>query len=368
MQDIAQGCAQHGWQTDYICLFSSLFDLIGKRRRERFSRVWLKHQGGRGVEVEPNLREYAFHSFFPANKRILRFGWQLKTYSAFVPDQFKKKAYDVCIFDTTPNVILLPHLKADHYIFRLNDLPQGFQFQLHSRVLEIFETFLRQNKCSEIWAVSNSLADYAREHHPGCPVLVIPNGIPCEPFLNLLHAAPNSKSHKKAVFVGSIEKWVDQALIDATARILQDWSFDFYGHQGVKWSVTAPNVKYKGILNSADIPQKLQEYCVGLVPFKDVDNLIGVMERPLKFYEYVGSGLGIASTDVGALRTGMHKWAFFGSTPENFARAVVKACSSAKSRTIQERQTFINKHSWADIMRKFIQRIDQLVNHNQMPS
>ena len=37
---------------------------------------------------------------------------------------------------------------------------------------------------------------------------------------------------------------------------------------------------------------------MGLIPFKDEDTLVQVMERPLKFYEYLAAGLGIAATDV----------------------------------------------------------------------
>jgi len=361
MQDLAQGCAKHGWHTDYISLFSSIFDLIGKRRRERFARVWLKRQATKGFIVKPNLTEYAFRSLFPANKRILRFVWQMKTYPFFFPNCIKEEKYNICIFDTTPTIVLLPFIKAQKYIYRLNDLPGGFQYQLHANVLEIFETFLRQNKCSEIWAVSNSLADYARSFDPKCPVLVIPNGINSEPFLRVAQKPFNSEPPKAAVFVGSIEKWVDQKLINSTARILQDWSFDIYGHLGVKWSIAAPNVKYKGVLENDDISQKLQEYSVGLVPFRDVDYLIKVMERPLKFYEYVGSGLGVASTDIGSLRTGMRNWAFFGNTPEKFAKAIEQARNSAKRMTIEERHEFVRDHCWNSIMTEIIQRLERLV-------
>jgi glycosyltransferase involved in cell wall biosynthesis len=365
MQFLASGIGAHGWLTDYLSILSSPFDILGKRRRQRFFRVWIKRQDKHGFPISSNLREFASRALFPVDRRILRFDWQLKTYPVLLPPRFRTTKYDACIFDATPNAVFLPYIKAKHHIFRLNDLPRGFEFRLHPEIIEILESHMSKKRCSAVWAVSKPLAEYALSLDPGCPVELIPNGVNADPFLQTLQKSDCRSYPQKAVFIGSIEEWFDQELVNKAAQQLPEWTFDFYGPLAVKWLAEAPNVYYRGVLRQEEIPETLGAYSVGLIPFKDLGGLIQVMERPLKFYEYVAGGLGVASTDIGALREGMGKWAVFGNRPHEFAEAVVAARDLAEDMSQEARQEFILENSWNNIIKGIARRLDLIVNDGE---
>jgi hypothetical protein len=155
---------------------------LGKRRRERLTRVWFKRQDREGFAIQPNLTEYAFRALFPAEMRLLRFEWQVKTFRHMLPRRFREEQYDVCIFDVTPTVLFLPYIHAGKYIFRLNDQPCRFGQRLHERIIAILELFVRNRWCADIWAVSQPLTEYALALDHGCAPKIFPNGINAEQF------------------------------------------------------------------------------------------------------------------------------------------------------------------------------------------
>ncbi len=210
---------------------------------------------------------------------------------------------------------------------------------------------------NEIWAVSGHLADYATRLNSRNRVIVLPNGINLESFS--LKSCTERKA-KSAVFVGHIFPWFDQELIDKTARLLPEWNIDCYGPVScTKWNVQAPNVRHCGVVEHGNMGKTLEQYCVGLIPFKDVE-FTKSLERPLKFYEYIASGLGVASTDVGSLRKGMGNWAKYGQTPEKFSQAIVEAAKQAVERTPEEIRDFVTKNSWDNIMTVILERLEKI--------
>src|SRR5207253_2165135 len=98
-------------------------------------------------------------------------------------------------------------------------------------------------------------------------------------------------------------------------------------------------------------------YQVGLVPFKE-EPLIAMMERPLKFYEYLAAGLGIAATDVGMLKKGMGNWAHYGRTPHAFADAIIRAARDS-GQELQARYAFLQNYSWSRIGTEILSCIDR---------
>jgi hypothetical protein len=106
----------------------------------------------------------------------------------------------------------------------------------------------------------------------------------------------------------------------------------------------------------------LQGYAVGLIPFQDDQGRMQFVERPMKFYEYVASGLGVASTDWGALRQGMGDYACYGNGADGFAQAVRNAALQGERRSRSDVEAFAREHSWQSRAQQMFERLAALKN------
>jgi glycosyltransferase involved in cell wall biosynthesis len=359
IQYIAEGLADSGWCVDYVSIFSSPFDIHGPQRRHRLKRVWLDRQDRYGIDIKPGLTEFAFRSIFPAHKKFLRYGWQTRTYLALTPPWLKCKRYDICINDVTSNIVYLPLIQADLNILRLNDLPEGFGYALSIHIINRFKNHIRSNSYDEIWSAHEPLTRYALELNPANHVVTIPNGVD-EIFLAT--TAKGTRKAKTAIFIGSVEEWVDLELLDKTASLLPDWRFDVIGPLNRPWPKKICNIKWLPPIAREVVPETLARYTVGLIPFRNISGRLNYVDRPLKFFEYIGAGLGVASTDVGALRYCIGDWASYGNTPEDFAKAIQREANRAMFRSAETCREMIQEYSWGNIISTLNKRIENLLH------
>ncbi|MCS4509758.1 glycosyltransferase [Xylophilus ampelinus] len=360
-QHVAEALAAAGWSVDYLPTLSSPVDLIGRQRHARLTRAWAGTRA-RAVPVAPGLTEWTVRAPFPAHRLFLRWHWQLQAYGRFLPAELRTARFDACIADVAPNLLLVDHLSARATVCRLNDWPRGFAQDLHPVLVEALETRVGSAAFDEVWAVSEALAGYARGLSARAVVACVPNGVeialsaPAEPQEATAPRAPRS-----AVYVGGLTAWLDIDLLCQCARLLPDWTFDIHAPGDPDVAHWPANLRWRGRVARADLPAVLQRHAVGLIPFRDAEGRMQYVERPLKFYEYIAAGLGVASTDLGALRTGMGPLACYGNGAADFADAVVRARDQALSRPRALALSFVREHSWgarANIMR---QRLEGLL-------
>lgn len=359
IQFIAEGLASQGWTVDYISLFSSFFDLARASRRQRFKRIWLNRQDKYGIKIKPGLTEYAFRAFFPAHKLLLRHPLQIKTFPWLLPSWIRKQKYDICINDITANVVYFPIVQSKLNILRLNDLPEGFRYALSMQIITMLKNLIRTNTYDDIWSAHEPLTQYVLKLNKNNNAVTIHNGVD-DSFLALRN--PIETEPRSAVYIGSIEKWVDLELLDKTAAILTDWTFDVIGPMNRSWPIRSKNIRWVPPINRQMVPEILSRYKVGLVPFRDIEQRLKFVEKPLKFYEYIGAGLGVASTNVGSLKAGMGDWASYGNTPASFARAIKEAAISSDTRSPESCHELVKKHSWSRIMHTIDSRLKTLTN------
>ena len=356
-QHLAEGLAKAGWQVDYVATASSPFDVWGPKRHGRLKRVWLQRQDIRGVLVAEGVTEYAFKALFPAHRAVMRAPWQMNCNLWMTPAWFRSRHYDLCIHETSPNVVYWPMASSKRIVFRLNDAPEGFAHDLPSWLIQKFEDFLASNVYDDIWAVSSPLKQYASKANASNNVITIPNGV-ADAFAS--QTLGLSRIPRSAVFIGALNHWMDDSLINATAKRLPDWVFDLYGPVSSELRIDAPNVRIHAAVPPSQVPDLLSRYEVGLIPFRDADDRMRFVERPLKFYEYISAGLGIASVDVGALKSGMANLAIYGNTPEEYAKAIVASRAAAQQRPLDFRQNFMMQHSWSAVLQRILERIELL--------
>lgn len=358
IQYIAEGLAKLDWRVDYISFPSSILDSYGLNRQKRLKRVWLRRQDRKGIKIRAGLTEYAFRTLHPAHKLFLSSKYLMDNYSCLAPAWLKKRQYDLCIHDITTNVLFIPMINSNLWVLRLNDSPDGFSSDLHPNLVNHFKKSIASLVYDEIWAVSAPLARYALNLNSKNCAVVIPNGVENSFYPNA--NSNRARNPKTAVFLGSISNWVDMELLEKTATLMPDWKFYIYGPCDSSWEKRAPNIKLFPSVKHSITPKLLSNFQVGLIPFRETANLTEHIERPLKFYEYIASGLGIASTDVGNLKAGMGDMAFYGNTPSDFSKAIERAAQDCLKRTIAFNREFLKKHSWENVLKTVCARISGL--------
>jgi hypothetical protein len=362
IQYIAEGLSQGGWDVDYISVPSSPFDFYGKQRRIRLKRVWYGRQDTFGININNNLKEFAFRTPYPFHKQFLRSKQLIKEYIRLAPEWIKTKKYDICIHDITANILFLPLIHTKHMVLRLNDPPNGFAFHMHKELLKIFEDFIASKVYDEIWAVSEPLEKYAKKLNHNNNVILLPNGVE-NTFLSIQDNEGYTKN--TAIYIGSISPWIDTELIKRTAQLLPDWKFHLFGQSNNLFKNFPENVKCFGPVHRKEVPELLRRYQVGLIPFKEQSNRMTYVERPLKFYEYIGSGLGVASTDIGSLKNGMKNLARYGNTPKDFAKAIILASKDRRFRTKRFNHLFIQENSWQSSIQMMLMRINTMMRETR---
>jgi len=100
------------------------------------------------------------------------------------------------------------------------------------------------------------------------------------------------------VYAGAIEPWVDQSLVEATARLCPAISFVWIGPQrSPPLGPDAPNVFRLGKKRYEDLPAYLTHCDAGLIPF-DRAGYAALVDtvNPLKLYDYAAAGLPVVAT------------------------------------------------------------------------
>ncbi|MCA0319490.1 MAG: glycosyltransferase [Proteobacteria bacterium] len=102
----------------------------------------------------------------------------------------------------------------------------------------------------------------------------------------------------RVVYAGAIEPWVDQSLVEATARLCPAISFVWIGPQrSPPLGPDAPNVFRLGKKRYEDLPAYLTHCDAGLIPF-DRAGYAALVDtvNPLKLYDYAAAGLPVVAT------------------------------------------------------------------------
>ncbi len=335
---IAEYFANAGYQVTYISSASTILDVFFKPKR--FIAAWVK--GGVFI-IKPNLTEVVFKSPWLLN----RLDSKIKHQTAGI---FQKKLlssnYDILISTVGALSLFADKINAQVKILRLQDHPHDFG--LSSYVVSYFEQLLQQKIFKQIWSVSKQLCIYADIFSP-LNNRYLPNGVRLNSFLDKF----SRTNVKSALYVGSFTAWVDIELISAAALQLPDWSFTLYG-PGFSDSIKLPsNVRYLGNINNLLLPELFTNYSVGLIPFVDCPH-IKVVERPLKFSQYLASGLGVASVDYGGLHDGMGDWVSYGNTPQAFAKAIEEAYIKRNMYSKEDIAAYLKDYDWDVILNKML--------------
>lgn len=182
-------------------------------------------------------------------------------------------------------------------------------------------------------------------------VKFIPNGVNLDIFL----APNNEKSNGLTIgYIGAIDSRIDFDLIHYCASHLPEYQFEFYGPIKTELPKLPENVKFMGSVAQNALPEKIQKFEVGLIPF--VKNKLTEAIYPLKINEYLAMGKPVVATNFSDL-SDFNKVAEVAENKEEFLKAIKKSIKYNSRIKTQKRIEFAKQNSWQNRAREFARAI-----------
>jgi glycosyltransferase involved in cell wall biosynthesis len=182
----------------------------------------------------------------------------------------------------------------------------------------------------------------------------------------------NKKDLQKPVvgYLGNIKHWIDFRLIEFIVASRQNWTFLFvgpfwteYGQSYRKFLDKNKNVFVTGSINYSLFPAFLRLFDIGIIPFHQNEFMKAV--NPNKFYEYMGAGLPVVSTDIGDLKTKYGEFVRIARTNNEFLSHLdylYSLSSEEKERMKNKTLTYFRNHTWESKAKYFVQLLEQHIN------
>ncbi len=296
------------------------------------------------------------------------------------PQLCTDRPHVLCV--TTPAwVPLLPFLRVDRIVYDCLDDPL-----VHARRTnrDLFTAWHRRlcERSDLVVAVSEHLAAELRRL-TSAPVLVCGNGVDLEAFskpaaLRPASGAPSAPLSPTVVrwlgfrranpqarvagFLGSVDRWVDTALLAQAASALPQVQFVVAGPVRYR-ELEAPltglaNVHLLGWIPYAAAAAVIDTFDVGLIPF--APGAIAACADPLKVYEYCALGKPVVASvqfsldDTGAPLT-------TAPGPAAFAAAIEAAIADDSAQLQAERVAFAQRHTWQARAEEFCAALANIV-------
>ncbi|MBP6218936.1 MAG: glycosyltransferase [Oligoflexales bacterium] len=191
---------------------------------------------------------------------------------------------------------LLQKINYSKSILRIPDLLQGFS-KFSQECVRQEENLIK--KVDHVFCTSEDLL--ARAQTIRADSLLLENGVNYEHFSRPQTVVPDDLLNLPrpiALYVGSIEPWLDQELLRKAALAFPQISFVLVGPKRVDLSKLEglKNLHFLGPKPYSELPKYTQAADFGLIPF-DLDNFKAMIDavNPLKLYEYFASGLPVVA-------------------------------------------------------------------------
>lgn len=211
---------------------------------------------------------------------------------------------DLLYLDSVKHHFWLKRIRAKRVVYRMADYNPGFE--RFAPAMRDLERRLVQ-KADVVVYSSKTLAEYLHALGPK-KMVHVPNGVDYRHFQDAAGAVPTEYQRLPGpivVYVGSLERWFDYALLTYTAQRLPHVSFMLIGPDEFARTRMPPlaNVHFLGRRSYDQVPAYLHYADAGIIPF-DVAAYPQLIHsvNPLKLYEYLSCGLPVVATEWEELR------------------------------------------------------------------
>ena len=285
---------------------------------------------GRGKVWQPKWLIYSGLKYaYPRMQRVLR--------------ERGYEQVDILLLGVYSFYPLLDMVKAKLKVYRMIDDISGFQ-HLPSYVERIEKNIIR--KVDKVIITSRNLEKRARMLGAK-EIYYLPNGVDFNHFNSGISDEPSDLKpirSPRIVYVGAIQNWLDLPLLEHCARELPSFSFILIGPPTVDLSIllSHKNIYILGPRNYELLPAYLRNCDVGIIPFKKARLTDSV--SPVKFYEYMASGLPVASIETAELKS-LNSPAFLAKDEHEFVDMIKSALKLSK----EEKESFVEfarRNTW----------------------
>lgn len=205
-------------------------------------------------------------------------------------------------------------------------------------------------------AITLRLEEALRVRHPEIDTRLVPNGVDCGFFdARRSDAVPELAGAPRPIagFLGTVANWVDLGLVAACARAHPKWTFPVFGPVGGDVDLSllrdCENVRCYGVVDYARVPSIMQQFDVGLLPFRP--GAFSDNANPVTLYEYLALGKPVVTTPLADVEecAGL----VFASRDE-FVRNLARAVEAQDAALVARRRAVAERHGWEALMRRFL--------------
>ncbi len=365
-----------------VCLSTSPFDPIPTRKQQVMSRLrdaeilyfdppvsllaplkdpaakaqlsaWKKE----GREVRPNITVYELPPVLPF---FNRFRWinrlNQRRQARFIRQKMALHGFREpllwCYSPTACDVTAhLPHSKL---VYDCVDRHSAYQGQINPKVVDAMEEDLARG-ADQVFCTAEGLRQTLAQWNE--TTKLIPNGGNFDLFSTVytrreeLLAQPNELDGCTGPvlgFVGALQECIDYPLMERAAKAQPDWTFVLIGApkpgaalEGLK---QCPNVRFLGLKPYQELPAYMARFDVCLNLFRSGDLARDV--SPLKFYEYLATGLPIVSTPQPLQVRDYAPGIYLAEKPEDFVDACRRALEETGEEKTRMRLAWGRETSW----------------------
>lgn len=328
-------------------------------RREETRRLWKRFRQG-PVQVSRNLWVQSYCYLLPYRGRMWQFGGRgVNRLNQWWVRRWFRQTLASLEFDDPLYVVghagaldLLNGLSRRALLYHCSD-----DFTLVPSFPESFGS-LERELMKEADGVVTTAEALTSAKRPFCRrIWTIPNGADVDHFSRVrdhdLQVAPDLErlESPRIGYVGTVFRWIDQEWVFWTAKQEPEWNFVFVGpiETDVSRLRDLRNVHFFGPRDYQSLPEYLKGFDVATVPFR-IDDLT-LRASPIKFYEYLASGLPVVATRLPDLEP-YRDVCWLVDNPQGFHEAVRQALREKERRSSDWRAWRAQTHSW-------IQRAEQ---------
>ena len=323
------------FNNDIIILYGPTWDHPAQLSKHHFTRLWSRDKKVLYIESPPNLLSYFTRrkEFIRLLKRakngpkeLIRNVW-VTTFLYLIPYTGSKYIFGSEIINkinqfhiknrllgyindlNLKNPIII--ISAAHALPLLKHFPNSLKIYHCSDDYTVIPTFPKSFKniekkliksCDLVVTTADELLKSKSRHAKD--IISIPNGANISHFSkvqdNELLIKDEIEGFKKPIvgYVGSIFQWLDLEWIAFAAHKLPNYNFIFIGPITIDISSLKnfDNIHFMGSRDYKELPSYIKAFDVAVIPF--VIDEVTLKASPIKFYEYLASGLPIVSTKL----------------------------------------------------------------------
>ncbi|QOV98105.1 glycosyltransferase family protein [Rhodococcus pyridinivorans] len=304
---LSENASQLGHQTLHVSTPLALPSLIVRPKSLKTSRAKCALRGPQ--TADSGVVNVVPLSLFPAS---VRFPHRLRR---TLEDRFQISTYDLILVDQPLFYPIVQDLTGPTVVFRPTDV------HVSGRIAHADDEMM--NCADALVATSDFVLKHNLSKNPNVPSMVIENGVEFDRF-----AGGQDRTRTGFIYVGAIDYRFDWDTVSVLARHRPDVPVLLVGPVRSDIPPDLPgNVELRGPVSYDKVPELLQSARVGLLPFSGAH--INAGRSPMKFYEYLASGLYVVGTHTDELgrreAPGVYLW---GDSIDSIERAASDALSA----------------------------------------